>query len=263
MTFSFAVGTLLIVRIPSIAREHADRDRPGAQFLRGFRFIAKRTPLIVNQGVILTVNFFETFGLSLVYVLVLSRTTADAVAVGSVRCAMGLGGLMGSLVQSTWGGPKRKIQAVSLGILFQMAGMFVLGLGSTPFVWSLGGFLFIFPLPIVKGCNTAIWQLKTPLAMQGRVFATRRFFAQISLPIAMLLSGPLVDGFAEPIMRDTGSAVCHAFRPLVGTGDGAGTAMVFVVSAACGTLTMLVAMALPVFRNIETLLPDQDENREE
>lgn len=79
----------------------------------------------------------------------------------------------------------------------------------------------------------------------------------------MLLSGPLADHVFEPAMMAEGSlgrmaAIRGIFGGLVGTGSGAGMALMFVITGVLGTLVGLGGYAFPVVRNAEDILPDHD-----
>ncbi len=128
-------------------------------------------------------------------------------------------------------------------------------------VWAVGSFLTMFFIPIINGSSQAIWQSKVAPDVQGRVFSVRRLMAQITAPLAMLLAGPLADDFFEPAMQ-TGGALESTFSGLVGTGDGAGMSLIFVVTGLLGMAVSLAGYLVPVIRNIEDILPDYDEEPE-
>jgi len=62
-----------------------------------------------------------------------------------------------------------------------------------------GGLLAFF-LPIINGCNQAVWQAKVAPDVQGRVFSARMFIAWLVKPV-----GPLADGALEPAKARGGS----------------------------------------------------------
>jgi hypothetical protein len=118
-------------------------------------------------------------------------------------------------------------------------------------------FLGMFLLPILNGCSQAIWQTKVAPDVQGRVFATRLLIAQISAPIAMLMAGPLADRVFEPGMKPGGS-LSTVFGWLIGTGSGAGMALMFLITGVVGALIGLGAYTVRAVRNAEDILPDHD-----
>jgi hypothetical protein len=133
----------------------------------------------------------------------------------------------------------------------------VLGVGDGLAIWALGAFFASFFIPIINGSNQAIWQAKVAPDVQGRVFAVRRLIAQITAPIAMLMAGPLADYTFEPAMAPGGS-LASAFGGLVGTGPGAGMALIFVWTGILGVLASLGGYLFPAVRNAEVILPDHE-----
>jgi hypothetical protein len=121
----------------------------------------------------------------------------------------------------------------------------------------MSAFFTGFFIPFINGSNQAIWQAKVAPDVQGRVFAARRLIAQIAFPLSMLLAGPLADHIFEPAMQSSG-ALAPIFGDWVGTGSGAGLALMFV---GIGLITALIGLSgylFPVIRNAEDILPDHD-----
>jgi hypothetical protein len=115
----------------------------------------------------------------------------------------------------------------------------------------------MFFMPLVNGSSQAIWQAKVSPDIQGKVFATRRLIAQISSPAAMILGGRLADVVFEPAMA-SGGTFAQFFQPLVGSGPGAGMALLFVFSGILGVAAALIGYLVPAVRQVETRLPDYD-----
>jgi MFS family permease len=260
VTFIVAIVALLIVHIPQPETTEAGRTGQGSlwkESLYGFQYILKRPSLLGLQMVFLAINLTGTFGFTVLAPLVLARTGEDELALGAIQSVMGVGGLVGGLLLSIWGGPSRKVHGVLMGMaLSSLLGQMVLGLGMGQVVWSLGAFFSSFFIPIINGSNQAIWQAKVAPDVQGRVFAARRLIAQISV-LAALIAGPLADYVFEPAMMPERS-LARAFGWLVGTGPGAGMALMFVITGILGTLVGLGGYAFPAVRNAEDILPDHD-----
>jgi len=172
--------------------------------------------------------------------------------------------VIGSLILTAWGGPKKKI----LGVLLGWIGTGFLGValfGATWFipVWMAANFLGNAIPPILNGSNQAIWQSKVAPDVQGRVFSVRRLVAQITSPLALLIAGPLADKVMEPAMQDQSTVLYRVLGPVFGTSPGAGMSIIIV---ACGLLMALVGLMSFNFskvRNVETLLPDHDADKEQ
>ena len=131
------------------------------------------------------------------------------------------------------------------------------GVGTWLPLWVVSMALTSFFGPLIDGSNQAIWQSKVPPNKQGRVFAARRLIAQASMAISMILAGPLADGYFEPAMANGGS-LSATFGGLVGTGPGAGMALMIFFCGIASTLAVVVFYTMPSVRNVEALVPDHD-----
>ena len=258
VTFLVAIGALLFVHIPQPAVTEEGRKSKGSfwkESVYGFRYIVKRPSLLALQLIFFTVNLVVTFATTVMAPMLLARTGNDATVLGIVQSAIGLGGIVGSILLSIWGGPKRRIHGVLIGLTLAMVGILLLGLGRSPLIWALSAFFTLLFVPILNGSTQAIWQAKVAPDVQGRVFAARLMISQLSVPVAMLISGPLADQVFEPAMMPGGN-LAPLFSELVGTGPGAGMSLMFVIAGALGILIGLGGYAFRVVRNVEDILPD-------
>ncbi|UCB61582.1 MAG: MFS transporter [Candidatus Bathyarchaeota archaeon] len=258
LTFLVAIGALLIVHIPQpIVTEEGLKSRGSLwkESIYGFRYIFKRPGLLGLQLVFFSINLVAVFGNTVSTPMILARTGNDAAVLGIVQSIMGVGGVVGSVVLSVWGGPKRRVHGVLAGMGLGMTGMVLMGLGRNLYVWSIAAFISLFFIPIINGSNQAIWQSKVAPDVQGRVFATRALIAQISVPVAMLLSGPLADYYFEPALMADGS-LQPVFGWLVGIGPGAGMALMFVIAGVCGVFIGFGGYTIKAVRDVEDVIPD-------
>jgi MFS family permease len=256
-----AVGTLLFVHIPQPPRTEAGREGAGS-FLKetayGFRYILARPSLLGLQTVFMVGNFFNNLAFGVLAPMILSRTGSNELIFGSVQSAGAIGGVVGSLAMSAWGGPKRRVHGVLLGWFCSgFLGQMVLGLGQALPIWAVGMFLLAFFSPFINGSNQAIWQAKVAPDVQGRVFATRATIAWLVMPLGQLLAGPLADHVLEPAMAEGGN-LAPLFGWLVGSGTGAGMGLQFAVTGLLAALAGLGGYLFPVVRNAEDILPDHD-----
>ena len=261
ISFSIAVLMLFFVHIPQLKpKEDSQKEPPGLwqDSMFGFKFMLEKRPLLHVQLIFLVINFTATFSTILLAPFILAKTMNNELLLGTVQSAIGVGGVAGGLLLSIWGGPKRKIHGVLIGMAVSgLFGSVLLGIGQTPLIWVLGGFFFFVSVPILNGSNQAIWQSKVPLEHQGKVFAARRLIAQLTAPIAMLLAGPLADRVFEPLMM-VGGQLEPALSWLVGSGAGSGMGLMMVLFGLLSTAAGLMGYLIPTVRNVETLLPDHD-----
>lgn len=259
ITFLVAIGTLLIIPITQPKQSETGRKASGGilkEMFYGFRFILGNRSLLALQVNFFLINLMLGFGAALRTPMILARTDNDEVLLGAVLSIGAAGSVVGSIIMSAWGGPKRKIHGVLIGLLLGSIGLAIQGLGQEQIVWSLGGFVLFFFLPLANASLQSIWQSKTPPDVQGRVFAARRLIGQGSLPIAMLIAGPLSDDVLEPAMAQGGSLV-PVFGQFVGNGPGAGMSLLVLFAGLVGiTLPLLAGYAVPVVKNLEDRIPD-------
>jgi len=260
VTLVVALGTLLLVHVPQPQITEVGRRGRGSilkESVYGFRYIWERPSLFGLLLVFFNFNLISTFSFTLLAPMILARTGSDAIVLGSVMSALGAGGVVGSLLLSIWGGPKRRINGVLTGLIIVGILTALIGLGTNPFVWASTGFILTFLVPTINGSSQAVWQAKVAPDVQGRVFATRLLIAQISAPVSMLLAGPLADRVFEPAMTSGGS-LAPLFGGLIGTGPGTGMSVMFIITGVLAALVGLGGYAFRVVRDAEDILPDHD-----
>ncbi len=261
ISVTLAILVLAMVRIPRPAVSATGRAARGSlwqESMFGFTYIFARPSLLGLQSVFFFSNLILSLSFTLLIPMILARTGNNELVLGSAQSIGAMGGIVGGLLLSFWGGPKRRVNGVLGGmILMSLFGTLPMGLGRSLFWWATAGVMNGLVLPVLNGSNQAIWQSKVPPDIQGRVFAVRRLIAQISTPIAMLSAGPLADRLFEPAMASRG-VLAETFGWLVGTGPGAGMALMFVISGLLGAVVGLGGFLFPAVRNVEEIMPDHD-----
>ncbi len=263
ITFSLAVGALLLVNVPQPKQTVEGKAGQGSllrESAYGFQYILARPSLLGLQLVFMLGNFVVSVAFTTMAAMILYRTGQDARLFGYVASIGAGGGIAGSLLMSAWGGPRRRVHGVLLGwFLSGIFGLTLMGLGRLWPVWALAAFLGQFLVPIVNGSNQALWQAKVAPDVQGRVFSIRRLIAWGINPLAQLAAIPLADDWLEPAMRAGGSLV-DTLGWLVGTGPGAGTALIFVFSGLFAAAIGLGGYLVPAIRDAESILPDHEQD---
>ena len=257
---SFAIGSLLIVHIPQPEITETGRQAEGSfwkQAFYGFEYVFKRPSLLGLQSIFLSANFFFSIAFAVFAPMILGRTGNDKIIFGTVQSVFAIGGLVGGIVMSAWGGPQRRIHGLLLGLAATGIPLFLLGIGQALPIWIGAAFLLTGLIPMLNGSSQAIWQTKVPPDVQGRVFAARRLIAMLVSPFARLISGPLADNVFEPAMQSDG-AFAGIFGNLVGTGHGAGIGLMFVICSFFALTVPLAGYMIPLIRNVEDILPDHE-----
>jgi DHA3 family macrolide efflux protein-like MFS transporter len=261
VSFIVAILALLIVAVPQPKTTQVGEQSKGSlwkESIFGFHYILKRPSLLGLQIVFLVGNFLATIAFTLAAPLVLSRTGNNEIALGTVNSIGAIGGVLGGVVMSAWGGTKRKVHGVLSG--WSLSGLFIsmFGLARSVPVWAATEFASGAVSPWINSSNQAIWQAKVAPDVQGRVFSIRRLIAWFSMPAATLVAGPLADYVMGPAMQP-GGALAPVFGPLVGVGPGAGIALIIFFAGLGMTLVGLGGYAIRVIRDAEAILPDHDE----
>lgn len=261
VTFIVAIGALLLVVIPQPEATEEGLESKGSiwkESVYGFRYIFKRPSLLGLQSIFMVGNFFATMAYTLLAPMILARTANNSLIFGSVETTGAVGGVVGGLLMSAWGGPKKKVYGVLNGwILAGLFGTVLIGIGRGLPMWALGAFCGAFTIPLINSSNQAIWQAKVAPDLQGRVFATRRLIAWFVTPIATLLVGPLADFVFEPAMS-TPSFLSANFSWLVGFGAGAGMSLIIVFCGIAMSGVGLSGYGVKVIRDAESMLPDHE-----
>ncbi|MCB2209641.1 MFS transporter [bacterium] len=263
-TFLIAIISLLLVVIPQpeVKRIQASFKQFWQDVVFGFRYIFTRPGLLGLQMVFFFANFMTVIGWAVLSPMVLART-ADAQVLGFVESFAAVGGLVGGVFLMIWGGPKRLVNGILIGwVLNGILGRFMMGISGQPWIWMVSVFLLAFFMPTINGSNQALWQKKVPPEQQGRVFAVRRFIAQITIPVSMGLSGWLGDNVFEPAFSTSTGWGARLFGDMFGTGPGAGLSMMIAISGLLVAVVGLAGMLSPQIRQVETKLPDSDQEPE-
>lgn len=259
ITFVFASITLLLVRFPALPEKVVSEIQKRSlwkESLDGWRYLKDRRGLFGILLFFTFINFTAAFANVLMTPMILNFGTPEEL--GFIVSAAGVGIVIGSLVMSAWGGPKRKLIAILGFGVMQGLSMVVFGVRESILLLVLSRFLLLIGNPIVNGSMAALLQRKVAPEMQGRVFSTTRMLAWGSIPIALALSGPVADSIFEPAMMANG-ALAGTVGQIIGIGPGRGMALMFIIF---GLLTLIgtgIAYLYPPVRRVEKDIPDYDE----
>jgi len=259
-TFVMAIGTLLLVQIPQPAPTDTSNSEPetiGQKLSLGFRYIFSKPSLLAMTIAFSLFWLVHQLGETLYQPMILARTDGNAQILGTVVTAAGVGGVIGGLGLSIWGGFKRRVRGMLIGFIGHGLGKIVLGLGEKPLIW-IGSQLFSsVNTPLLFSSSNAIWYTKVPPNIQGRVFAADQAIGMIIGTVASLMAGPLADRVFEPAMQ-SGGVLASILGPIFGTQTGSGIALLYVLTAIWIVLIGISGYAFPTLRNAEDILLDHD-----
>jgi DHA3 family macrolide efflux protein-like MFS transporter len=256
VTFIVVILVIVKIQIPNISeniQKSGYRLREIAkEAWEGFQFIGSRKPLLYLLLMWFFLNFFGGFSGVLFTPYILAKTNNNQLFLGTVNGAFGIGGILCAFLLMVWMGPKKKIKGLLSGLmigyvstvlfvfcgpLYQFVAMALLGSFGNTFAYTF---------------SQSIWQTKTPIQLQGRVFSARKIIAQISGPITMGISGPIVDYVLYPQLKN---------NPILPIWLGYGKANALAISILFGGIlslaTVIVAISNKKIRQIESVIPDQ------
>jgi MFS family permease len=259
-TFLLAILVLLFVHIPQPPRTEEGAQAQGhilQEAAFGFRYIFARPSLLGLQLVFFFGNLCMGIAFTALSPMVLLRTGNDSVSLGAVLSAGAIGGVVGGVVMSVWGGFKRRVHGVLAGWIISSLFFSVAGVGTWLPLWVAAMVLTSLFSPLIDGSNQAIWQAKVPPDLQGRVFSARLLIAWVTNPISPLIAGLLGDYVLEPAMR-VPSGLSALFGWLIPVGPGAGMGLLIFLSCFGGVIAGVVGYLNSATRNAESILPDHD-----
>ncbi len=215
VTAGFAILPLMLVRVPQPIRSSATADgeaKPSVlrEMMEGFRYIGRRAGHIGLLVMAAVINLFLVPAFALMPLLVRGQLGGEAMHLGWMTMAFGVGLLAGGVVLGAWGGFKRRILTSLAGVAG--LGIAVLILGFAPaMAWSVsaGALLMVgFMASMANGPIQAVLQATVAPEFQGRVFTLYGSLATMTTPIGLLMAAPLAEIFGVRAWYLTGGLVC-------------------------------------------------------
>jgi DHA3 family macrolide efflux protein-like MFS transporter len=264
-SFCFAVLTLGLAPIAERARRpDVGVTRPAAgrhwtaELRLGWEALRARRGLLNLVRYQALFSFLWSLFAVLVVPMILGFT--DPQGLGLALTLAGAGLLLGSLVLSAWGGPKRRLAGV-LGFELASALAFCL-MGSRPLLALVAGAAFLAhaTLAFVSGLNEAIWQSRVEPALQGRVFALKQAAVKAATLLAYLTAGGLADRVVDPLLRP-GGALAAPLGGWFGVGPGRGLAALFFLIGLVKAASVLAVYFSPGARELDLPTPGEQDGR--
>lgn len=243
---TFAVGfltLLLFIRIPKVQAIDEKKESFLSSCLVGLRFLKEHRALL---EIILFFSFINLLahmtGFGILPAMILKRTGDNQVILGMVSSSVGIGALVGSILVTAMKPAKNRARVVFLACAISFALESIpMGVGRAAWVWVPAAFTGNLPLPFLNANLTTIMRTKVPVELQGRVFSARDTVQFATIPLGLFLGGFIADHVAEPFML-AASPVQRALSALVGTGDGSGIALMFLITGVIGCTSSLLCL---------------------
>lgn len=211
-TAIIAIVPLLLIHIPQPTRaDRVGQDQDTAKgnkpsmlddFRAGFAFVWQWRGLRLIVGLSLVTNIFFAPANALVPVLVTKTFGGDALALAWVQASAGLGVVFGGLLLGAWGGFQNRMLTALLGLFCQSLGFLIVGfLPKSAFPWLLLAIGLIGMMTmILNSAFFAALQAVVPNAIQGRVLTLITSSLNATMPLGLLMAGPLADRMGVQIL---------------------------------------------------------------
>ncbi len=207
-TYLIAIIPTLLIFIPAVRiKPLGEKSSFRQEFGEGLTFMKQRPGLITLLIVFAITNFllppiFILLPLYSTFHLAFGDVNLAVLILAGLMSLQSLSMMLASGFMSVWGGFKRNIIGVFIGIFFGALSMVVLGLTPPGNSWiaAFGIVLIGLTIPIANISSQTIWQKVVPPEKLGRVFSVRTTIAQFTAPFAFLVGGILGELFAIPLI---------------------------------------------------------------
>jgi DHA3 family macrolide efflux protein-like MFS transporter len=159
-----------------------------------FRFIRKWPGFLILLIIAAFVNFVLSPTDTFLPLIVTQHFHLGVWELSLLQSGMGIGIVAGGLLLGIWGGFKNKAVTSMLGVIGIGVGILLVGIAPADlFYLALAGIILSgFMNPMTNGPLQAIMQSKVPPEMQGRVMSFVTSICMAMMPLAMLVSAPVV-----------------------------------------------------------------------
>lgn len=252
---TFAIAVVVVLRLTLPTMNTTEHDEPDESFWRvmtgGWRFLVERRTLLLMVVYLAFVFFLINGPLEMIIPYMLTLT-GDEAQLGILLGAASGGAFAGGMAVSMWGNVTRRIPVILFGYLLHGLFLILYGIARDPLLLGIAVFLVMFPLPFNGALFNTLLQNKTPLNIQGRVFAITGQIFTLTTPISFLLTAHLVDNVLEPMV---GTPQWVTVAPVVGDQAGAGMGLVLVTIGIVIMICTLLIWLNPAIRSLESDLP--------
>lgn len=254
-TFVFAFFTLLFaVKIPdtlSLKEKSPTFSELIKSTKEGISFIKKEQGILTLLALYGVLNFVGAVSFDSMYSpLVLARTGNSEFAVGVVSAFMAAGCMTAGILISFIKHPKNKLLLMYIGSFMCLVGIMLFGVGRNIYAWCATVFIGCFGAPVYQTFQTVILRERVDVDMQGRIFSLQGMITQFLTPMGYLIGALLADYILEPLMKKQ-NTVQKLFAAVVGTGNGSGIAVIFVLAGSLGIIILALSCKSPKIRNLE------------
>jgi len=198
-TALLAILPLFVVRIPQPERApSSSADRPAsiwADLREAGRYLLGWKGLLALTALAMVIKIALTPAFSLLPILVTEHFGGQAPDLAGMESAFGVGLVSGGVLLGLWGGFKKRIHTIALGITGIGACMALVGLLPATGLAVAVGAMFVMgaAAALTDGPLFAILQSTVAPEMQGRVFMLFGSLVTLTSPVGLAIAGPVTD----------------------------------------------------------------------
>lgn len=257
--YGVGLATLVLSRIPStpqIKPNGADKVSVLADLKDGYRYLQEKKGLLGGLWLFTVVWFCVSIVQILFVPVVLGLGTKTDL--GLVQTIGGLGLLAGGILMVAWKGPQRLAYGIAFPCFILGTTFILMPISTSITVLTIGTFLVMLTIPIANAASQTLWQRKTAMAYQGRVFALRNTIMKSAQPLAYLTAGFLADQYFEPALMVEGALANTMIGDVWGTGTGRGSALMMSLFGTLCFIIVVIGFSNSTIRRSDIDLPDYD-----
>jgi len=199
ITAAMAIAIILFIKIPQpeqkTNQESISFKMLIADIKAGLIYILEWKGLVSLIILAMVIKFALSPAFSLIPLLVNKHFLGDAIQYGLIESVSGIGVVIGGILLSVWGGFKKKIRTIWLGIvLIGFSFLWISVLRTNQFSLLIPAmFVLGFMIPMVDGSFMAILQSKVAPDFQGRVLSMTGSLLWLTTPLGLGFAGPVSD----------------------------------------------------------------------
>jgi DHA3 family macrolide efflux protein-like MFS transporter len=209
ITAALAIVPLFFIAVPQPQRTvGAAKPTLWADMRAGFRYVWSWPGLLAICLLAMVLNFLVNPPMSLMPILVTRHLGGEPLRLAWMNSSWGVGLVVGGLLLTAWGGFRRRIVTMLLGIVGTGVGVLLVGLTPASFfpLALIGLFFGAVMNSLCNGSAFALLQQVVAPEMQGRVFTLVVSLCNAVTPLSMAIAGPLADAVGVRTLYVVGGA---------------------------------------------------------
>jgi len=214
LTAIIAISSLLVVVIPQPETIRTDVKNAASKLWEdiraGYQYLIRWKGMFYLALAATILNFLLNPGYTFVPLLVTKYFQKGVIELSLIESAFSSGMIMGGIVLSIWGGFKKNIHTILIGVVGLALGTgIVAATPSSQFMMAVAGMsLAGFMQPIANGPIFAIMQSHVAPEIQGRVFSLLESMVSAMMPLSMLVAAPVAEWIGIQGWLAFGAAGC-------------------------------------------------------